>query len=120
MALSSRKSRLRSLTGRYNCPAWQNRQPRMQPRKSSTFTRACTISVLGTMGGTACSNPEPMAPFFDLMIIGEGEEVNNEVLALFRQAQKSGWSKTQFLEAAAKIQGVLVPSFYVPHWSVAS
>ena len=51
------------------------------------------------------------------MIIGEGEEVNNEVLELFRQAQKSGWSKTQFLEAAAKIQGVLVPSFYVPHWN---
>lgn len=68
-------------------------------------------------GGTACSNPEPMAPFFDLMIIGEGEEVNNEVLALFRQAQKSGWSKTQFLEAAAGIQGVLVPSFYEPHWN---
>lgn len=41
------------------------------------------------------------------MIIGEGEEVNNEVLELFRQARKSGWSKTQFLEAAAKIQGVL-------------
>ena len=58
-----------------------------------------------------------MAPFFDLMIIGEGEEVNNEVLELFRQARKSGWSKTQFLEAAAGIQGVLVPSFYVPHWN---
>ena len=58
-----------------------------------------------------------MAPFFDLMIIGEGEEVNNEVLALFRQAQQAGWSKTRFLETAAKIQGVLIPSFYVPHWN---
>lgn len=75
------------------------------------------LTPLVMAGGTACSNPEPMAPFFDLMIIGEGEEVNNEVLELFRQAQKSGWSKTQFLEAAAKIQGVLVPSFYVPHWN---
>ena len=75
------------------------------------------LTPLVIAGGTACSNPEPMAPFFDLMIIGEGEEVNNEVLELFRQARKSGWSKTQFLEAAAKIQGVLIPSFYVPHWN---
>ena len=75
------------------------------------------LTPLVIAGGTACSNPEPMAPFFDLMIIGEGEEVNNEVLALFRQAQQAGWSKTRFLETAAKIQGVLIPSFYVPHWS---
>ena len=75
------------------------------------------LTPLVMAGGTACSNPEPMAPFFDLMIIGEGEEVNNEVLELFRQARQAGWSKTQFLEAAAKIQGVLVPSFYVPHWN---
>jgi len=75
------------------------------------------LTPLVMAGGTACSNPEPMAPFFDLMIIGEGEEVNNEVLELFRQARKSGWSKTQFLEAAAGTQGVLVPSFYVPHWN---
>ena len=75
------------------------------------------LTPLVIAGGTACSNPEPMAPFFDLMIIGEGEEVNNEVLALFRQARQAGWSKTQFLETAAKIQGVLIPSFYVPHWN---
>lgn len=75
------------------------------------------LTPLVIAGGTACSNPEPMAPFFDLMIIGEGEEVNNEVLALFRQAQQEGWSKTQFLETAAKIRGVLIPSFYVPHWN---
>ena len=75
------------------------------------------LTPLVIAGGTACSNPEPMAPFFDLMIIGEGEEVNDEVLALFRQAQQAGWSKTRFLETAAKIQGVLIPSFYVPHWN---
>lgn len=75
------------------------------------------LTPLVIAGGTACSNPEPMAPFFDLMIIGEGEEVNNEVLVLFRQAQQAGWSKTQFLETAAKIRGVLIPSFYVPHWN---
>ena len=75
------------------------------------------LTPLVIAGGTACSNPEPMAPFFDLMIIGEGEEVNNEVLVLFRQAQQEGWSKTQFLETAAKIRGVLIPSFYVPHWN---
>ena len=75
------------------------------------------LAPMVVAGGPCACNPEPVADFIDIFIIGEGEEVNNEVLELFRQAQKSGWSKTQFLEAAAKIQGVLVPSFYVPHWN---
>ena len=76
-----------------------------------------TLAPMVVAGGPCACNPEPVADFIDIFIIGEGEEVNNEVLELFRQARKSGWSKTQFLEAAAKIQGVLVPSFYVPHWN---
>lgn len=72
------------------------------------------LTPLVIAGGTACSNPEPMAPFFDLMIIGEGEEVNNEVLALFRQARQAGWSKTQFLETAAKIPGCAHPVVLCP------
>ncbi len=44
-------------------------------------------------GGTAAVNAEPMAPFIDLFVIGEGEEVNNEVLTLLRQAKKESWSK---------------------------
>lgn len=64
------------------------------------------------MGGSAGVNPEPMAPFMDLFVIGEGEEMNNEVLALLRRAKEEGWSKQRFLESAAQIGGVYVPSLY--------
>ena len=64
------------------------------------------------MGGSAGVNPEPMAPFMDLFVIGEGEEMNNELLALLRWAKEEGWSKQRFLESAAQIGGVYVPSLY--------
>lgn len=68
-------------------------------------------------GGTSCCNPEPMAPFFDLMVIGEGEEVNCELLELFRTARDEGWDKQRFLIAAAQIPGIYVPSLYEPHYN---
>ena len=68
-------------------------------------------------GGTSCCNPEPMAPFFDLMVLGEGEEVDIEVLRLFQRARDLGWSKTGFLREAAKIPGVYVPSLYEPEYN---
>ena len=68
-------------------------------------------------GGTSCCNPEPMAPFMDLMVLGEGEEVDVEVLRLFQKARDEGWSKRDFLLEAAKIQGVYVPSLYEPVYS---
>ncbi|MBO7421786.1 MAG: TIGR03960 family B12-binding radical SAM protein, partial [Oscillospiraceae bacterium] len=64
------------------------------------------------MGGSACVNPEPMAPFMDLFVIGEGEEMNNELLALLHRAKEEGWKKQRFLECAAQIGGVYVPSLY--------
>ena len=63
-------------------------------------------------GGTAAVNAEPMAPFLDLFVVGEGEEVANEVLTLLREAKLGGWSKGEFLVKAAQIQGVYVPSLY--------
>ncbi len=63
-------------------------------------------------GGSAGVNAEPMAPFIDLFVIGEGEEMNNELLALLRQAKLEGWSKRRFLLEAAQIGGVYVPSLY--------
>ena len=63
-------------------------------------------------GGTACVNPEPMAAFMDLFVIGEGEEMNNELLSLLHQAKLEGWSKHDFLVKAAQIGGVYVPSLY--------
>lgn len=63
-------------------------------------------------GGSAGVNAEPMAPFIDAFIIGEGEEVNNELLLLLQKAKLNGWSKKEFLCQAAKIEGVYVPSLY--------
>ena len=65
-------------------------------------------------GGTSCCNPEPMAEFFDLMVLGEGEEADIEVLRLFQRARDAGWTKGEFLREAAKIGGVYVPSLYEP------
>lgn len=63
-------------------------------------------------GGSAAVNAEPIADFMDLFVIGEGEEMNNELLTLFRRAKLEGWSKEDFLLKAAGIQGVYVPSLY--------
>ena len=63
-------------------------------------------------GGTCCYNPEPLAAFIDLFIIGEGEQVNIEVAELYRQAKKDGLTKEAFLKKAAQIDGVYIPSFY--------
>ena len=67
-------------------------------------------------GGTAGVNAEPMAPFLDLFVIGEGEEVNNELLTLLREAKRGGWSKHDFLVKAARIEGIYVPSLYEVSW----
>ena len=63
-------------------------------------------------GGTAAVNAEPMAPFIDLFVVGEGEEVDNELLTLLRRAKLESWSKQDFLVKAAQIEGIYVPSLY--------
>lgn len=63
-------------------------------------------------GGSSSVNAEPMTPFIDLFILGEGEEVNNELLTLLRQAKREGWSKHDFLLRATELGGVYVPSLY--------
>ena len=63
-------------------------------------------------GGSSCCNPEPLADFMDLMVVGEGEELDNELLSLLKTARRAGWDKPRFLRAAAEIPGVYVPSLY--------
>ena len=63
-------------------------------------------------GGTCMYNPEPIADFIDLAVIGEGEEADAELCQLYRKARDEGWSKPDFLKAAAQIPGVYVPSLY--------
>ncbi len=65
-------------------------------------------------GGPCTCNPEPIADFIDLFVIGEGEEVSVEIMELCRQAKKDGISKKELLKQASKLEGVYVPSLYTP------
>lgn len=65
------------------------------------------------IGGGPCSyNPEPIADFFDLFYIGEGETVYEPLLNAYRKNKKNGGSRYRFLEMAAEIEGIYVPQFY--------
>ena len=70
------------------------------------------LTPLVVAGGTAMYNCEPIADFIDLALIGEGEEMDVELIELHRQARREGWSKHEFLVRAAQIPGVYVPSLY--------
>lgn len=79
------------------------------PIKSKDRTELKNIVCAG--GPCAC-NPEPIADFIDLFFIGEGEEVDLEVMNLYRQCKANGDSKQEFLIKASQIKGVYVPSLY--------
>ena len=65
------------------------------------------------MAGGACAyNPEPIAEFVDLFMLGEGEEVIQEVTELYRTCRDRGESRREYLKKAAQIPGVYVPSLY--------
>lgn len=70
------------------------------------------LSPIVVAGGPCACNPEPLADFFDLFILGEGEEVNLELMDLYAAMKKEGASRREFLLAAAQIEGIYVPSFY--------
>ena len=63
-------------------------------------------------GGPCAYNPEPIAEFFDIFYIGEGETRYRELLDLYKECKKNGASRTEFLEKAAKLPGMYVPMFY--------
>ena len=63
-------------------------------------------------GGPCACNPEPIADFFDLFVLGEGEEVVLELNALYRSCRREGVDRREFLRRAAQLGGVYVPSFY--------
>ena len=65
------------------------------------------------IGGGPCTyNPEPIADFFDLFYIGEGEEKYDELLDLYQKMREEQASREDFLHEAAKIEGIYVPSLY--------
>ncbi|MGN0988573.1 MAG: TIGR03960 family B12-binding radical SAM protein [Otoolea sp.] len=79
------------------------------PLHAADRTEADPI-VIG--GGPCAYNPEPIADFFDLFYIGEGEVVYFEMMDRYKEIKKRGGSRKEFLEAAAEIPGIYVPSFY--------
>ena len=65
------------------------------------------------IGGGPCTyNPEPLAEFFDLFYIGEGEVVYDALFDTYLENKKSGGSRLEFLKKAAGIPGIYVPSLY--------
>lgn len=63
-------------------------------------------------GGPCVCNAEPMADFFDVMQLGEGEQMLQDICAVVEQGKKQHWDKETLLLELAKVPGVYVPSFY--------
>ena len=63
-------------------------------------------------GGPACFNPEPIAPIFDLFVIGDGEETAVKVCEYVREAKRQNIKKDEILLELSKLRGIYVPSFF--------
>ena len=79
------------------------------PLLAADRTEDCPV-VIG--GGPCAYNPEPLADFFDLFYIGEGEAVYRELLDVYKENKKNGGTRKEFLRKAAGIGGIYVPSLY--------
>ena len=79
------------------------------PVRSEARTDADPL-VIG--GGPCVFNPEPFAPFFDAILIGEGEEAAVDIVAAHRAAKAAGLSRSETMRALAAVHGVYVPSLY--------
>ena len=79
------------------------------PLKAADRDQSCPIVI----GGGACAyNPEPLADFFDLFYIGEGETVYDALFDAYKANKAAGGSREDFLLKAAQIPGIYVPAFY--------
>ena len=67
-------------------------------------------------GGPCAYNPEPLADFFDLFYIGEGETVYFKLIDCYKENKAQGGSRLDFLKKAARIPGIYVPAFYEPSY----
>ena len=76
-----------------------------------------SLTPIVCCGGPCACNPEPVADFFDIVFLGDGEESTNQVLDLLKVCKEKGLSKQEFLNRAKDIQGVYVPSFYVDEYN---
>ncbi len=63
-------------------------------------------------GGPCAYNPEPLADIIDFFMLGEGEDIINEVMDEYSKWKGTGKTRTAFLEEIAKLEGIYVPLFY--------
>lgn len=68
--------------------------------------------ILVVAGGPCAYNPEPLAEFIDIFVIGEGEEVMLEMLDLYKEHKNKNWHREVFLKELTKIEGIYIPRFY--------
>ena len=68
-------------------------------------------------GGPCAYNPEPIADFFDIFYIGEGETVYFDLMDEYKEWKASGEDRVEFLKRAAKIPGMYIPQFYEPSYN---
>jgi radical SAM family uncharacterized protein len=68
-------------------------------------------------GGHATFNPEPMHPFIDAFVIGEGEEVINEIVDIYQDWNSNSLPRSGLLESLAQIEGIYVPSLYETNYN---
>ena len=68
--------------------------------------------ILG--GGPCAYNPEPVADFFDAILIGDGEEAVSLIVDVLKKRKQEGWNKQRLLLELLHIQGIYIPSFYAP------
>jgi len=69
-------------------------------------------------GGPCAVNPEPLAPFFDAILVGDGEEAILEMIDVVKEGKTAGVRRGELLERLAAIEGVYVPAFYEPRYGV--
>ena len=67
-------------------------------------------------GGPCAYNPEPIAEFFDLFYIGEGETAYRQLIDIYKDSRKNGESRETFFKRAAGVPGIYVPSLYEPEY----
>ena len=65
-------------------------------------------------GGPNAFNPEPVAPFFDALVLGDGEEVILEIAELVKGWKEQGGERSDILQALSKTEGIYVPQFFKP------
>lgn len=68
-------------------------------------------------GGPCAFNPEPLADIFDIVLIGDGEEVILELCQLYIDCKAEGFVREDFLKKAAQLQGIYIPAFYEPEYN---